>query len=73
MNGWANLDRLLRTDPRDAGCGAVIELLDVYAELAVADPARARRRQPGIAAHLDACGPCEEDLAGLLAALTQEL
>lgn len=69
MSGWAELDDLLRTDPRDVGCDAVMELLHVYAELAIADPAEARSRHPGIAAHLSACGPCEEDLTGLLAAM----
>jgi hypothetical protein len=45
-----------------------MELLHVYAELAVTD-ASAAQRYPGIAAHLAACGPCSEDFDGLLAAI----
>jgi len=73
MNGWPALDRLLRTDPRDAGCGQAMELLHVYAELAAAGPAAARQRYPQVAAHLEACGPCTEDLEGLLAAIRADL
>lgn len=40
----------------------------VYAELTGAD-ASAAERYPGIAAHLQACGPCGEDFDGLLAAM----
>jgi hypothetical protein len=60
MNGWPALDRCLRTDPRDVGCAEAMDLLHVYAELAAAD-ASAAERYPGIAAHLQACGPCGED------------
>jgi hypothetical protein len=44
-------------------------VLHIYAELAAAgqDPAA---RYPGVGAHLAACGPCSEDFAGLLAAVT---
>jgi hypothetical protein len=73
MNGWPALDRFLRTDPRDAGCAAAMELLHVYAELAAADPRGAERRYPDVAAHLRACGPCQEDLEGLLAAIRADL
>jgi hypothetical protein len=73
MNGWPALDRFLRTDPRDAGCAAAMELLHVYAELAAADPREAGRRYPDVAAHLRACGPCQEDLEGLLAAIRADL
>jgi hypothetical protein len=45
-----------------------MEMLHVYAEL-VAAGAPAETRYPGIAAHLQACGPCGEDFAGLLAAV----
>jgi hypothetical protein len=64
------LDRFLQTDPRDVGCEEAIELLHVYVDLVVADPAAAADRYPGIAAHLRACGPCSEDFEGLLAAVT---
>jgi hypothetical protein len=65
---WARLDAFLQTDPRDAGCDATMDALDVYAELLVAgyDPAE---RFPGIHAHLMACDPCGQALEGLLAAL----
>ena len=70
MSNWPqDLDRYLRTDPRDAGCDTTMELLHVYAELAAADPATARHRYPEVAAHLRSCGPCEQDLDGLLAAI----
>ena len=69
MNGAEKLDRFLLTDPQDVGCEQAMDLLDVYVELAAADPAAAAKRYPGIAAHLAACGPCAEDFAGLLAAV----
>jgi hypothetical protein len=68
MNGWPELERFLRTDPRDVGCAQAMEMLHVYAELVAAgEPAEGQ--YPGIAAHLHACGPCGEDFEGLLAAL----
>jgi hypothetical protein len=69
MNGWPALERFLRTDPRDAGCGRAMELLHVYAELVITGRAEAERRYPEVAAHLRGCGPCLEDLEGLLAAI----
>jgi hypothetical protein len=68
--GAEKLDRFLLTDPQDVGCEQAMDLLDVYVELAADDPAAAAKRYPGIAAHLAACGPCAEDFAGLLAAVT---
>jgi hypothetical protein len=68
MNGWTELDRFLRTDPRDVGCAEAMELLHIYVDL-VADDAAAEQRYPGVAAHLRACGPCSEDFEGLLAAV----
>jgi hypothetical protein len=68
VNGHSALDRFLHTDPRDVGCEQAMELLHVYAELVAAD-AGAASLYPGIAAHLRACGPCTEDLEGLLAAI----
>jgi hypothetical protein len=71
MNGWSELDRFLRTDPRDVGCVEAMEVLHIYAELkAAGEPAEVR--YPGIAVHLDACGPCGEDFEGLLATLRGE-
>jgi hypothetical protein len=73
MNSWAGLDRFLRTDPRDAGCATAMGLLHVYAELAAADRPAAEQRYPEVAAHLRSCGPCAEDLEGLLAAIRADL
>jgi hypothetical protein len=68
MTGWPALDRFLRTDPRDVGCGEAMQMLHVYADLVTAgEPAG--QRYPGIAAHLRACGPCGEDFDALLAAV----
>jgi hypothetical protein len=71
MNGPPALDRFLRTDPRDVGCAQAMEMLHVYAEL-MASGEPAQQRYPGIAAHLEACGPCGEDFEGLLAAIRGE-
>lgn len=60
------LAAFLRTDPRDVSCGEAMEILHVYAELAVVDHGAAEREFPGVAAHLRACGPCAADLAGLM-------
>jgi hypothetical protein len=71
MNGQSQLDSFLQTDPRDVGCAQAMQILHVYAELAAAgEPAE--QRYPGIAAHLQACGPCGEDFDGLLAAVRDE-
>lgn len=72
MTGWAELDRFVSTDPLDVGCDEAVRLLHVYADLAVVDPVAAARRHPGIAAHLRACGPCSEDLVGLLDAIDHQ-
>jgi hypothetical protein len=68
MDGRSELDRFLRTDPRDVGCAEAMEMLHIYADLIVAG-APAEDRYPGVAAHLRACGPCGEDFEGLLAAV----
>jgi hypothetical protein len=73
MNSWSAVDRFLRTDPLDAGCDGARELLHVYAEMAVTDPHAAGHRYPEVAAHLRACGPCAEDLEGLLSAVRADL
>jgi hypothetical protein len=69
MTAEQRLARFLDTDPRDVGCDEALALLHVYAELVAADPGAAAERHPGIATHLAACGPCREDLVGLLAAI----
>jgi hypothetical protein len=71
MNEREVLERFLRTDPRDVGCGEAMAVLHVYADL-VAAGQDAASRYPGVAVHLAACGPCGEDFAGLLAAITSE-
>ena len=71
MNGWPELDRFLRTDPRDVACAEAMTMLHVYAEL-VAAGGPAEERYPGIATHQQACGPFGEDFDGLLDALRDE-
>jgi hypothetical protein len=68
MKGRTALEHFLHTDPQDVGCEAAMEFLHVYVELVAAD-AEAKERYSGIAAHLQACGPCGEDFAGLVAAI----
>ena len=68
MTEWERLDRFLRTDPRDVGCEEAMAVLHIYVDLIVAGE-DAAGRYPGVAAHLEACGPCAEDLTGLLAAV----
>jgi hypothetical protein len=69
MTGWAALDRFLRTDPADVGCEQALAVLHVYVELVLDnDVGEGARRYPGVAAHLLACGPCQEDFEGVLAA-----
>jgi hypothetical protein len=69
MSEFETLERFLRTDPRDVGCEEAMAALHVYVDLIAADQ-DAAALYPGLAAHLAACGPCAEDLAGLLAAVT---
>ncbi|MEV6904098.1 hypothetical protein [Amycolatopsis sp. NPDC051372] len=68
MSDLSALERFLDTDPRDGGCAEAMELLHVYAEL-LQRGEDAARFHPRIAAHLRSCGPCEEDLEGLLLAI----
>jgi hypothetical protein len=72
MNDWKALDRLLQTDPRDAGCDETMEPLHVYAELVAIDRAQTEQRYPEVAAHLRSRPPCGNDLEGLLAAIRGE-
>ena len=71
MTDLARLLAFLHTDPRDAGCDEARAILHTYADLYAADPAAAALAYPAVAVHLDACGPCAEDLAGLLAAVLE--
>jgi hypothetical protein len=70
MNDLGRLERFLRTDPQDVGCDEAMAILHVYVDLAAAGE-DAAERYPGVAAHLLACGPCGEDFAGLLLAVTR--
>jgi hypothetical protein len=69
MSELDGLERFLRTDPRDVGCDEAMAVLHVYVDLMAAGE-DAAGRYPGVAAHLLACGPCNEDFTGLLAAVT---
>jgi hypothetical protein len=69
MSDLERLERFLRTDPRDVGCDEATSILHVYVDL-VAAGVDAAGRYPGVAAPLLACGPCSEDFAGLLLAVT---
>ena len=71
MNGRRELDKFLRTDPQDVGCAQTMKMLHVYADL-VAAGEPSGQRYPGVATHLRACGPCEEDFDGLLDAIRGE-
>lgn len=71
MTEHPDLGQFLRTDPRDVGCEQALAVLHLYVELVLADlggDATARARYPGVAAHLLACGPCDDDYQGLLIA-----
>lgn len=74
MSGRAELDRFLRTDPRDVGCEQALRILHRYVEVVLDDESgtEAARRYPGVAAHLLSCGPCAEDYEGLLLAAGSE-
>jgi hypothetical protein len=69
MSDLGRLERFLRADPRDVGCEEAMAVLHIYVDL-VAAGEDAAGGYPGVAAHLLACGPCGEDFAGLLAAVT---
>jgi hypothetical protein len=68
VTGRVNIERFLATDPRDVGCKEAMEILHVYAEVATSGR-KSEELYPGVAAHLRSCGPCAEDLQGLLSAL----
>ena len=71
MSERERLERFLRTDPRDVGCDEAMAVLHIYVDLVVTGD-DAAGRYPGVAAHLAACGPCAEDLTGLLAAIASD-
>jgi hypothetical protein len=49
-----------------------MEMLDIYVELLADGDSDPSERFPGLSAHFLACGPCAENLEGLLAAITDE-
>jgi hypothetical protein len=63
------LERLLTTDPEDAGCDETRRVLHIYAEAALTGRAP-DLRYPHVGAHLRGCPPCADELQGLLAAVT---
>jgi hypothetical protein len=71
MSDLDRLERFLRTDPRDVGCDEAMAVLHIYVDLMVTS-GDAAERNPGVAAHLLACGPCAEDFTGLLAAVASD-
>jgi hypothetical protein len=68
MTRWPELERFLRTDPKDVGCDEAMTVLHVYADIVARDE-DPEVLYPGVTAHLRACGPCAEDLHGLLEAI----
>jgi hypothetical protein len=68
MTRWPGLERFLTTDPKDVGCDEAMDVLDVYAEI-MANGEDPEVLYPGVSAHLRSCGPCAEDLEGLLEAI----
>lgn len=69
MTGWwQQFETFLETDPRDVGCEEAMEIMHAYVDL-LADGADAPAQYLGMAAHLKACGPCADDMRGLLAAV----
>jgi hypothetical protein len=70
MSDLSALEQFLRTDPLDVGCEQVLAVLHIYVDLALGDASNteAALRYPGVVAHLLACGPCTDDMAGLMIA-----
>jgi hypothetical protein len=70
MSDLETLERFLRTGPCDVGSEEAIAILHGYPGL-VAAGRDAAGRDPGVAAHLAACGPYGEGVNGLLLAITR--
>jgi hypothetical protein len=68
MSSWGSLERFLKTDPLDAGCAEMFELLERYVERELVHR-DAAEQFPEAAAHLSSCNPCVQDFEGLLAAM----
>lgn len=67
---WERFDQYLATDPRDIGCDETMEMLHVYVDL-LAQGIDAAEQYPGLAAHLESCEGCKEDVRGLLSAVEE--
>ena len=67
---WDRFADFLATDPRDIGCDEAVEIVHVYVDL-LAQGIHAEDRFPGMAAHIASCGPCAEDVEGLLSAVVE--
>ena len=65
MTDDTHLQDLLRSEDRDPGCDAGIEIFEAYIELELAgeDPGMT---YPGTAIHLRACAACRQDHDGLV-------
>ncbi len=68
MTRWPELERFLHTDPKDVGCDEAMAVLHVYADM-MSEGEDPDLVYPGVSAHLRACGPCAEDLHGLIEAI----
>lgn len=64
-------NRLLGGGPRDSGCDAGFEVVELYVE-AVLRGDDANRLFPEIVAHMAGCAACREDIEGMIAALRRE-
>jgi hypothetical protein len=67
MNGERALYDFVRTDPRDVGCAQAMEMLPSTPTWWPRAPRR--RGNTPASAHLRPCGPCGEEIEGLLAAV----
>jgi hypothetical protein len=72
LTGWESFRKFLSTDPADAGCAETFRLADRYVEREFAR-GDARLAFPRVAVHLNVCGPCAEDVRGLLAAVAEQI
>ncbi len=68
---WTRLDTYLRTSSSDPGCDVCRLNLDSYAELTT-DGSGAAELLPRVAAHLESCPDCREDLRGLVDAISHQ-
>lgn len=72
MKGAIAIERLLATDPRDAGCDETFAVIDQFAE-SIAGRGDAAARHPGVAVHLSSCPACSRDLQGIVGAADCDL